>query len=247
MSQTPDHIAIIMDGNRRWAQERSLPVRQGHEQGSLNVEHIAEAAHERGVKWLTLFAFSTENWRRSPFEIRALMSIFRHYLKTKINRLIEKNIRLRVVGDQSRFPSDIIEMINESIARSATNSGLNLTIALGYGGKADVTMAARRIADQVKSGDLDINQINDDMIKAHLSTAELPPVDLLIRTGREHRISNFLIWDLAYAELAFSPTHWPDFTGEELSEMIDIFADSDRRFGGDANAPQLLQKKAIST
>ena len=247
MAQVPEHIAIIMDGNRRWALDRNLPTRHGHEKGALNVEDIAEAAHERGVRWLTLFAFSTENWRRSPLEIRALMSIFRQYLKTKINTLINRNIRLRVVGDRSRFPADINTMIDDSVFRSQTNTGLNLTIALGYGGKADIATAMRQIAERARAGELDPRNIDDATIKAHLSTAELPAVDLLIRTGREHRISNFLIWDLAYAELAFSETYWPDFSGDELGDLIDHFADSDRRFGGDGKTYAAIQKTAVST
>ncbi|MGC6485789.1 MAG: polyprenyl diphosphate synthase [Candidatus Puniceispirillales bacterium] len=247
MTQHPEHIAIIMDGNRRWAKERGLAPYHGHEQGALKVEEIAEAAHDNGVKWLTLFAFSTENWRRSPLEIRTLMTIFRHYLKAKVQNLINRNIRLRVVGDRSRFPADINTMIDDAVARSAGNDGLNLTIALGYGGKADIAMASRAIAEKLRAGEIDPVEINEDMIKAHLSTAMLPPVDLLIRSGREHRISNFLIWDLAYAELAFSPTHWPDFSPEELTRIIGEYSQGERRFGGDPAEPAQFRKTGSST
>ena len=247
MMKTPEHIAIIMDGNRRWALDRNLPTRYGHDKGALNVENIAEAAHEQGVRWLTLFAFSTENWGRSPLEVRALMTIFRNYLKSKVHSLIDQNIRLQVIGDRSRFPHDINEMIDDAVDTSATNDGLNLTIALGYGGKADLAMATRRIAEKVRDGDLDPNSIDEALIKAHISTAVLPPVDLLIRTGREHRISNFLIWDVAYAELAFSPTYWPDFDAQELARIIDGYAKSDRRFGGDGVVLETFRKTASST
>lgn len=247
MEQKPEHIAIIMDGNRRWARERGLAARHGHEQGTLKVEEIAESAFDNGAKWLTLFAFSSENWRRSPLEIRALMSIFRQYLKVKVDNLISRNIRLRVVGDRSRFPDDINAMIDAAVENSATNTGLNLTIALGYGGKADITMATRRIAEKLQAGDIAPDQINEDMIKAHLGTAALPPVDLLIRSGREHRISNFLIWDLAYAELVFSETHWPDFSAMELARIIEEYASSERRFGGDGNAVTPFRQSANSS
>ena len=247
MMKTPEHIAIIMDGNRRWALDRNLPTRHGHDQGALNVESIAEAAHDQGVRWLTLFAFSTENWSRSTLEIRAPMTIFRNYLKTKVQALIDQNIRLRVIGDRGRFPSDINDMIEDAVVTSATNDGLNLTIALGYGGKADLALATRRIAEKVRDGEADPNAIDEAMIKAHISTAELPPVDLLIRTGRERRISNFLIWDVAYAELAFSPTYWPDFDGQELHQIIDSYTKSDRRFGGDGVVFETFRKTASST
>ncbi len=247
MKQQPEHIAIIMDGNRRWALERGLAPRHGHEQGALKVEEIAEAAWENGVSWLTLFAFSTENWRRSPVEIRALMSIFRQYLKSKTRHLLDRNIKLRVVGDRSRFPADVNEMIDDAVANSSTNDGLNLTVALGYGGKADIAMAMRHIAEKLRSGEITSQQINEEMIKSHLSTAPIPPVDLLIRSGRERRISNFLIWDLAYAELVFSATHWPDFSAEELVRIIAEYAENERRFGGDGLGAAPLRKTANSS
>jgi undecaprenyl diphosphate synthase len=247
MKQGPEHIAIIMDGNRRWALERGLATRHGHEQGALKVEEIAEVAYESGVRWLTLFAFSTENWRRSPVEIRALMSIFRQYLKVKVQHLLSRNIKLRVVGDRSRFPADINAMIDDVVSKSSTNEGLNLTIALGYGGKADIAMATRQIAEKLNSGEITPLEINEDMIKSHLSTAPIPPVDLLIRSGRERRISNFLIWDLAYAELVFSATHWPDFSADEFTQIIAEYAENERRFGGDGINTAPIRKTANSS
>lgn len=228
----PDHIAIIMDGNRRWATEKGRPSQFGHQHGSDIVEAVAEAAHNQGANWLTLFAFSTENWKRSSMELTGLMTVLRHYLKNHIPRIIEKNIRLRVAGDLSRFAPDIITLVEDAVVRTRSNTGLNLTIALGYGGHADLARAARAIAEAAAAGQLDPATVDEAMVKQHLTTAELPPVDLLIRTGREQRVSNFLLWDIAYAELAFTPTLWPDFTASELALIIADYTSRSRRFGG---------------
>jgi undecaprenyl diphosphate synthase len=240
--KTPDHIAIIMDGNRRWASERGKSGYSGHHQGAGIVEDIAETVHDHGVKWLTLFAFSTENWKRSSVEITAIMTVFRHFLITRIDRLVEKNIHLRVIGDLDRFAPDIIENLNIACDRTASNDGLNLTIALGYGGKADMAQAARQIAQKVASGQVQPDDVDETLMKQHLGTADLPDVDLLIRTGREKRVSNFLLWDMAYAELAFSETLWPDFDTHEMARLIDDYCHRDRRFGGDANSLGLTKR-----
>ena len=242
---TPEHIAIIMDGNRRWAAAQGKPDHAGHHQGTGNVEEIAEAAHGEGVPWLTLFAFSSENWNRSPVEITALTTVFRHFLHTKADALVERNIRLRVIGDSGRFAPDIVEGIDSLLERTAGNDGLNLTVALGYGGKADIASAVRRIAEKVAAGTLEPGAVDEDLIKGHLATAGIPPVDLLVRTGREKRVSNFLLWDIAYSELVFSDTLWPDFSAMELRRIIGEYRGRDRRFGGDPEDEAMAPDKRV--
>ena len=229
----PQHVAVIMDGNRRWARMRSISSVLGHDKGSSVIEGIARHAYDMGVKWLTLFAFSTENWRRSPVEVRGIMSVLERYLKTKMHTLMENSIRLRVIGDLSGFSTNTIEMLRNAVKETSTNDGLNLTVALGYGGHADITGAARRLAEMVRNGEMEPSMIDADLIKDHLHTRDLPPVDLLIRTGQEQRISNFLLWDLAYAEFAFTDTLWPDFTPHHFSAILEDYASRNRRFGGD--------------
>lgn len=229
----PQHIAVIMDGNRRWASRRSMPAAFGHDSGSSVIEGIARHAYDQGVEWLTLFAFSTENWRRSPMEVRGIMSVLERYLKTRIHTLMQNNIRLRVIGDLTKFPSNITEMLSHAVQETSANDGLNLTVALGYGGHADLASAARRLAELARDGDIDPAMINEDMIKDHLGTKDLPPVDLLIRTGQEQRVSNFLLWDIAYAEFAFTDTLWPDFTPDHLTAILEDYTRRSRRFGGD--------------
>ena len=234
--QTPDHIAIIMDGNRRWAEAQGRPGHAGHHQGAGILEGIAEAAYDEGVSWLTLFAFSSENWNRSAAEITALTTVFRHYLMTRVDALMERDVRLRVIGDPTGFAPDIVESLEKQVERTVGNGGLNLTVALGYGGKADIAGAMRRIGRQIADGTLDPDSVDERLVKDNLSTAELPPVDLLVRTGREQRVSNFLLWDMAYAELVFSETLWPDFSVQELRRLIGEYRNRDRRFGGDTPA-----------
>lgn len=228
----PDHIAIIMDGNRRWAAERGKASQFGHEKGSSIVEDIARTAYDEGTRWLTLFAFSTENWKRSSVEIMGLMTVLRHYLKNNIPSLMDQNIRLKVIGDQSDFPQDIITLISEALERTKDNTGLVLTIALGYGGRKDIATAAQHLAEEAKAGKINPADIDENMLKTSMDTSALPPVDLLIRTGKEKRISNFLLWDSAYAELVFSDTYWPEFTTEELQSILDDYTGRTRRFGG---------------
>lgn len=229
----PNHLAIIMDGNRRWAYKRNKSTRVGHESGSQVIDNIARRAYDRGVNWLTLFAFSTENWRRSGLELKGIMAVLTHYLKHEIHQLTENNIKLRVVGNLAGFSDELVQLLHHATQSTAQNTGLNLTIALGYGGQADLVAAVTKLAQQAASGDLDPNDIDADMLKNKLSTADLPAVDLLLRTGKEQRISNFLLWDLAYAEMAFSDVLWPDFNSEKLDQVLDDYALRQRRFGGD--------------
>ncbi|MCE2517773.1 MAG: di-trans,poly-cis-decaprenylcistransferase [Alphaproteobacteria bacterium] len=233
-ASVPSHLAIIMDGNRRWAYQRNKSTKDGHESGSRIIDGICRRAHERGVEWMTLFAFSTENWKRSALELKGIMAVLRHYLKHELNSLTENNIRLRVVGDLTGFSSDLVDLLDHATRITAHNTGLNLTVALGFGGQADLVSAARNIAAQVQDGTLSADKITADVLKANLSTADLPPVDMMLRTGNEKRISNFLLWDMAYAEMFFSPSLWPDFTVAMLDEFLDEYATRTRRFGGDA-------------
>ena len=234
-SPVPNHIAIIMDGNRRWAYQRNKPTKAGHDQGSQIIETISKHAYDRGVSWLTLFAFSSENWKRSSLEITGIMAVLKHYLSNELEALSENNIKLRVIGDLKGFSKDIKSLLSNAVSRTALNTGLNLTIALGYGGKDDLAQAAVKLAEKVQAGTLKPESINATMVKSELYTQDLPDVDLLIRTGGEKRISNFLLWDLAYAEMDFVDALWPDYTTELLDQNLSYFASRKRRFGGDAD------------
>ena len=245
MSQfsVPHHMAIIMDGNRRWAYKQNLSTQSGHDKGSRMIQGVAERAYERGVKWLTLFAFSSENWKRSSLELKGIMTVLYHYLKNEFHVLQENNIKLRVIGDLSGFSDDIRELLDQSVLKTAKNTGLNLTIALGYGGQADIAQAAIQIAKLAASGELDPAKISENDVKTHMMAAALPAVDLLLRTGGEQRISNFLLWDAAYAELMFSDVMWPDFTPQMLDDVLDQFEQRDRRYGGGV-VPEQIQIRA---
>ena len=232
-SALPHHLAIIMDGNRRWAKQRGMPIRAGHMQGSATVEHIVEHAHQRGITWLTLFAFSTENWSRPAHEVKDILGVFRYFLDRKGKALIDKNVRLRTIGDLAAFPLNIQKKIAELVERSASNTGINLTVALNYGGQSDLMLAAKAIAANIAAGRIDAADIDENAIKQHLYTAELPAIDLLIRTSNEKRLSNFMLWDMAYAELMFMPVLWPDFGAGDLDQALEDYAMRERRFGCD--------------
>ena len=236
-----------MDGNRRWAYQRNKPTKTGHDHGSKIIEEISRHAHDRGVSWLTLFAFSSENWKRSSLELKGIMAVLRHYLTHEMQALNDNNIKLRVVGDLTGFSDDIKDLLTEAIHSTSENTGLNLTIALGYGGQADLTQAAVALAEKVAAGQLKPSAISEDLIKAELYTKDLPVVDLLIRTGGEQRISNFLLWDLAYAEMAFVEPLWPDFSVATLDDILDQYAKRNRRFGGDSTAEFLAKVNASPT
>ena len=243
----PYHMAIIMDGNRRWAYQRNKPTKTGHDHGSKIIEDIARHAHDRGVSWLTLFAFSSENWKRSSLELKGIMAVLRHYLTHEMQALTKNNIKLRVIGDLTGFADDIKALLTDAEQNTNGNTGLNLTIALGYGGQADLTQAAVSLAEKVAAGDLKPSAITEDLLKAELYTKTLPVVDLLVRTGGEQRISNFLLWDLAYAEMAFVDPLWPDFTTAVLDQILDQYALRNRRFGGDSTAEFLSKVKQVKT
>jgi len=245
MQKNLHHLAIIMDGNRRWAHAHGFEVLKGHHQGADTLEAISRAALDQKIEWLTVFAFSSENWRRPAAEVKGLMVLMKRFILTRSKELIDNNIRLRIIGRRDRFSGDLRDAIIDVEKSSAMNTGLNLTVALDYGGRQDLTAAAAQIAYEVESGLLKARQVNDDLLKSRLSTRVLPPVDLLIRTGGEQRISNFLLWDLSYAELHFSDRHWPEFTAQDLAVAISDYTKRKRRFGGDsAEIHQLLMVKS---
>ncbi len=227
----PRHIAIIMDGNGRWAKARGLPRVAGHRRGAEAVRRTLVAASELGVPYLTLFGFSSENWKRPLNEVDDLMRLLRHYLRGEIAELHRNGVRLRVIGEIGRLAADLVTLIANAEALTRDNLGTNLTIALSYGGRAEIVAATRAIAVKVAAGSLAIEAVDEDLIAGHLFTADLPDPDLLIRTSGEQRISNFLLWQCAYAELVFTKTLWPDFGRRDLDEAIADYCGRERRYG----------------
>jgi undecaprenyl diphosphate synthase len=227
----PKHIAIIMDGNGRWAQARGLPRTDGHRRGIDAVKRIVEAAGALGVEYLTLFGFSSENWKRPTVEINDLMWLLRRFLQSETARLHKNNVRIRVIGDRSTFSPDIVRLIEHSEQMTSGNDGLHLTAALSYGGRQEIVAAARALAEDVVSGRVSPDDIDADSFANYLTTADIPDPDLLIRTSGEQRISNFLLWQIAYTELVFSDVLWPDFDREHLESAIEEFNGRERRFG----------------
>lgn len=224
------HVAIIMDGNNRWAKQRGLPGVSGHKVGVERIRDVMSACQELGVEVLTLFAFSSENWKRPPREVEALMSLFLLYLKNEARALKKKGVALRVIGNRERFSPAIKKAIDD--AEALTRGGATtLAIAADYGGRWDIANAAQQLARKVAAGELAVEDVSEERLHAHTGLADLPPLDLLIRTGGELRISNFLLWQAAYAELYFSDKLWPDFDGAELTQAADCFYQRQRRFG----------------
>ena len=229
--RVPRHVAIIMDGNGRWAKRRHLPRTAGHQAGVSAVRKTVEHCAKRGVEVLTLFAFSSENWRRPEEEVNVLMRLFMLTLDRETKKLNNNNIRLRVIGDRSAFPDLLQRKIEESEKMTQSNQRMTLVIAANYGGRWDIAQAARKLAQEVKNGALSPDQIDEPLLAARLSNADLPEPDLFIRTGGEKRISNFLLWHLAYTELYFTETLWPDFDEKSLDEAITEYGRRERRFG----------------
>ncbi|GAB2654548.1 polyprenyl diphosphate synthase [Vibrio panuliri] len=227
----PKHIAIIMDGNGRWAKAQGKPRVFGHKNGVAAVRKTITTAARLGIKAVTLFAFSSENWRRPEEEVGVLMELFITVLSTEVKRLHKNGLRLRVIGDSSRFNQRLQQKIAQAEALTANNSGMVINIAANYGGKWDITEAAKQVARQVQQGDLSVEEITESVITQHLTMADLPEVDLLIRTSGECRISNFMLWQLAYAEIYFTPIYWPEFNEDSLIEAITWFIERERRFG----------------
>ncbi len=230
-NKLPQHIAIIMDGNGRWAKAKGQPRVMGHRAGVKTVRRITEACAKIGVKYLTLYAFSTENWNRPAFEVNALMRLLVETLNKEVKVLNKNKIQLRTIGDLSKLPSRSRKAMEKAIEDTANNNRMRLTLALNYSGRWEITEAARTLAQKAKIGELDPKDINDDLFSSALTTHDMPDPELLIRTSGETRLSNYLLWQLAYSEFYFTPLNWPDFMEEDLHEAIYIYQNRERRFG----------------
>ena len=228
----PKHIAIILDGNGRWAKRRHLPRKAGHAEGARNVERISRAAKNMGVRYITMYAFSTENWKRPQEEVDALMELLESELRSSIKRSMKNNVRMRVIGDRSKLAESLQKTIDELEETTAGNTDIDVIIALNYGSRDEITRAARSIAEDVSDGRITPDDITEDMISGKLDTWDWPDPELLIRTGGEQRLSNYLLWQLAYAEFYFTEVTWPDFDKKELEKAIDYYNHVDRKFGG---------------
>ncbi|MCC2253664.1 isoprenyl transferase [Ruminococcus sp. CLA-AA-H200] len=230
--KVPQHIAIILDGNGRWAKAKGMPRNYGHAQGSKNVERICEEAWRMGIKYLTVYAFSTENWSRPEGEVAALMTLLRNYMKTCLKTAAKNDMKIRVIGDITPLDDDIKKRIRELETATVNNGGLNFTIALNYGSRDEMTRAARKMAQDCADGKLNAADIDESVFESYLDTHGIPDPDLMIRTSGEQRLSNYLLWQLAYSEFYFTDIPWPDFTKEDLEKAIEEYNHRHRRFGG---------------
>ena len=234
MNNTKDnirHIAIIMDGNGRWAKKRGLPRSMGHRKGAEVVKEICQAAGDAGIKYLTLYAFSTENWKRPQEEVDSLMDLLRQYLKSDLKELKEKGVCIRFIGEREMLPTDILKSMEKLEAETANNDKMTLCIALSYGSRQEIVHAAKKVAELVKRGDIRIEDIDEKIFSDMLYTHDIPDPDILIRTSGEQRISNYLLWQLAYSEFFFVEAYWPDFTKEMLNDVIEKYKTRERRYG----------------
>ncbi len=227
----PQHIAIILDGNGRWAKSKGMPRNFGHTHGAKNVENICEVAYNMGVKYLTVYAFSTENWNRPDAEVAALMTLLRNYMKTCLKSAEKNRMRVRVLGDKSRLDEDIRNRIQELEEATKDYDGLNFQIALNYGSRDEMIRAMRQMNQDILDGKLSVGDISESVFETYLDTKGIPDPDLLIRTSGEQRLSNYLLWQLAYTEFYFADVHWPDFSKEELEKAIEQYNKRDRRYG----------------
>lgn len=227
----PNHVAIILDGNGRWAKAKGMPRNYGHVQGAKTVEVICEEAYKMGIQYLTVYAFSTENWNRPKDEVDALMKLLRNYMKTCLKTAAKNRMCVRVIGDKSRLDEDIRTRIEELEEATKENDGLHFQIAINYGGRDELVRAVKQIAEKASLGEVNAKEISEEMISGALDTKGIPDPDLLIRTCNEQRISNFLLWQLAYTEFYFTPVPWPDFTKEELEKAVEAYNHRDRRYG----------------
>ncbi|MCP3177796.1 MAG: isoprenyl transferase [Desulfuromonadales bacterium] len=240
--QTPQHLAIIMDGNGRWAERRQLPRTAGHSRGADNVRTVIEECRLQGIRYLTLYAFSSENWGRPPAEIDALMSLLARYLANELPKMLGEGIRFNVIGEIERLPADVQVSLKEAMERTGNNQEMVLTLALSYGGRDEILRAVRGLCRQVSAGTLATEDIDEEVFSGALDTHDLPDPDLLIRTSGEMRVSNFLLWQLAYAELYFTETLWPDFDVAELRRALELYAQRERRYG--LTAEQVTQSSS---
>jgi undecaprenyl diphosphate synthase len=227
----PKHVAIIMDGNGRWARQKAMNRITGHEEGTESVRVVVRTSREIGVKYLTLYAFSEENWKRPKYEITALMAILKRFLKSELKEMQENGIRFIAIGRTHKLPEDIRNLIEETTAKTSGNTNMTLALALSYGGRQEIYDAVQKIAKRIVSGDIQPSDINEELISDFLYTAEMPDPDLLIRTSGESRVSNFLLWQIAYTEIYITSTLWPDFRRDEYLKAIEDYQKRDRRFG----------------
>ena len=228
----PQHIAIIMDGNRRWAKQHGLEAKEGHKAGAENLEEIAKFCNKIGVKYLTVYAFSTENWKRSKEEVSALMLLLRNYLKKFAKEANKENIRIKILGDIDGLEPGLKKSIENTVEKTKDCDGLTLNIAFNYGGRAEIVHAMKKIAEKIENNEIDVSEINEELISNNLYTENEPDPDLLIRPGGELRTSNFLAWQLVYSEFYFTEKYWPDFSKEDLLDAIEVFNKRNRKFGG---------------
>ncbi len=231
-NKIPNHVAIILDGNGRWAKQRHLPRVLGHRKGAFNIYDVAKAASELGIKYLTVFCFSTENWTRPDDEVSYIMNKPMRFFKRFRKDIVGSSARIKVIGRRDRLSKEFLEMVNDMEESTKDHTGLTLTLCVDYGSRDEITTAVKEIAKKVKNNEIDINDINEDLITNNLFTKDYPELDLLIRTSGEERISNYLLWQLAYAELYFTKTYWPDFNKDELVKAIYSYQNRNRRFGG---------------
>lgn len=231
MKDVPKHVAIIMDGNRRWAKKRGLPVIVGHRQGVKSIERVLEAADKAGVKILTLYTFSTENWKRPKKELDVLMNLLKQYLENEYKRLVDNNIKLMTIGKMDGFAPALLERIENVKKMTEDNTGLILNLALSYGARDEIVDASRRVAEDVKSGKIKAGDVSEELFSKYLYTGTLPDPELLIRTGGEYRVSNFLLWQISYSELYITKKLWPDFTKSDFEKAIEEYAKRERRLG----------------
>ncbi len=229
--KVPNHVAVIMDGNGRWAKAKGLPRKMGHVQGGKNVEELLYVCDDLGIKYFTVYAFSTENWKRSEDEVSALMTLLRSYLSSGFKKAAKNNVRIRIIGDKSGLAGDIQDLIRDLEEDSKDNTGLQFQIAINYGSRDEITRMMREVGKKIKNGEVDPEDITEDFISDNLDTKGIPDPDLLIRTSGELRLSNFLLWQLAYTEFYVTSTHWPDFDKDELIKAIEAYNKRDRRYG----------------
>lgn len=229
--KVPEHVAIIMDGNGRWAKKRGLPRAAGHRAGADSVKKIVQSCDQLGIKYLTLYAFSSENWSRPQNEVRALMELLEKFLKERLPEMLKDNVRLRAIGRLDMLPQNVRDELQHAIEKTANNTAVTMTLALSYGGREEIVDAAKSIAKAAVAGELDPESITNDTFASHLYTADIPDPDLLIRTSGELRLSNFLLWQLSYAEIVITEKLWPDFRHDELVSAVEEFSKRDRRFG----------------
>ena len=227
----PKHVAIIMDGNGRWAKDKGLPREYGHQNGVSSVKSIVQESYKSGIEYLTLYAFSIENWDRPSKEVNTLMSLLVSTLRDEFDEIFDKDIKLNAIGEINSLPKEVISELNFIINKTKSNNKMNLTLALSYGGKQEIFNAIKMISDKVKNNLIELNNFDDSIINSHLYTKNLPDVDLLIRTSGEQRISNFLLWQIAYAELYFTDVYWPDFSKDDFNLALENYKSRERRFG----------------